>query len=216
MFGKGLTPEDIGNIGEARTARFLEKLPADDYTILHDLMIADSNGRTTQIDHIVVSRYGVFVIETKCFKGWVFGDEKSRVWTQSLSVGGRWFSDTEKHTFQNPIRQNWRHIYVLAERLNLPKRLFRNVVVFAGDAEIKTEVPDYVMSEYDVAGYIRSFEAVLLSDAQVGRIVSMLQRHAQPKEEEQRVHHVQMLQEAHAPVSEGAQAPRCPRYGSPM
>ena len=101
LFGKGLTPEDIGNIGEARTARFLGKLPADDYTILHDLMVADSNGRTTQIDHIVVSRYGVFVIETKCFKGWIFGDEKSRVWTQSLSVGGRWFSDTEKHIFQN-------------------------------------------------------------------------------------------------------------------
>ena len=56
-------------------------------------------------------------------------------------------------------------IYVLAEQLNLPKRLFQNVVVFAGDAEIKTEIPDYVMSEYDVAGYIRSFEAVLLGDA---------------------------------------------------
>ena len=81
LFGKGLTPEDIGNIGEARTARYLRKLPADDYTILHDLMVADSNGRTTQIDHIVVSRYGLFVIETKCFKGWIFGDEKSRVWT---------------------------------------------------------------------------------------------------------------------------------------
>jgi hypothetical protein len=45
------------------------------------------------------------MIETKCFKGWIFGDEKSRVWTQSLSVGGRWFSDTEKHTFQNPTKK---------------------------------------------------------------------------------------------------------------
>ena len=216
LFGKGLTPEDIGNIGEARTARYLRKLPADDYTILHDLMVADSNGRTTQIDHIVVSRYGLFVIETKCFKGWIFGDEKSRVWTQSLSLGRGWFAGTEKHTFQNPIRQNWRHIYGLAEQLKLPKRLFRNVVVFAGDAEIKTEVPDYVMSAYNVAEYVRSFEAVLLSDAQVARIVSKLQRYAQLKEEEQRFQHVQMLQETHAPVSEGDQAPRCPRCGSPM
>ena len=90
------------------------------------------------------------------------------------------------------------------------------MVVFVGDAEIKTEVPDYVMSEYDVAGYIRSFESALLSDAQVARIVSKLQRYAQPKEEEQRIQHVQMLQETHAPVSEGGQAPRCPRCGSPM
>jgi DNA topoisomerase-3 len=44
----------------------------------------------------------------------------------------------------------------------------------------------------------------------------MLQRHAQPKEEEQRVRHVQMLQEAHDPVSEGGHSPRCPRCGSPM
>lgn len=217
--GAGITPEDIGNVGEARTARYLRKLPPETYTVFHDLTIADSNGRTTQIDHIVVSPFGVFVIETKCYKGWIFGDEKSRVWTQSLSCGRGWFADTEKHTFQNPIRQNWRHIYVLAERLNLPKRIFFNVVVFAGDAEIKTDVPDYVMSEYDVTGYIKSFQSIQLNESTMRRVVSTLERFNQPLREEEKVQHVQMLHVLHAPppiVDKEEPTPKCPRCGAEM
>lgn len=216
--GVGLTPEDIGNVGEARTARRLGRLPGDDYTVFHDLTVVDSTGRTTQIDHIVVSRFGIFVIETKCYKGWIFGDEKSRVWTQSLSCGRGWFADTEKHTFQNPIRQNWRHIYVLAERLRLPKRVFFNVVVFAGDAEIKTDVPDYVMTEYDVDGYIRSFQTCLFTEETINRIISTLERFDRPLEEEQKIRHAAMLEEFHGEhyTSDAEAAPSCPRCGAGM
>lgn len=49
---------------------------SDEYVILNDLLF-ESNGRSTQIDHVIVSTYGVFVIETKGYKGWILGGENS-------------------------------------------------------------------------------------------------------------------------------------------
>jgi hypothetical protein len=51
---------------------------------LHDITIPSVKGKTTQIDHVVVSEYGVFVIETKNYTGWIVGDEKSDYWTQVI------------------------------------------------------------------------------------------------------------------------------------
>lgn len=30
--------------------------------------------KTTQVDHVIVANYGIFVIETKNYKGWIIGD----------------------------------------------------------------------------------------------------------------------------------------------
>jgi hypothetical protein len=69
--------------------------------------VLPSQGSTTQIDHVLVSVYGIFVIETKNMKGWIFGDERSAQWTQSIFG--------KKSRFQNPLRQNYRHVKALAE-----------------------------------------------------------------------------------------------------
>ena len=60
---------------------------------------------TSQIDHLVLSEYGIFVIETKRYKGWIFGSEKAENWTQVIFK--------EKHQFRNPVKQNWSHVYAL-------------------------------------------------------------------------------------------------------
>ena len=59
-----------GAIGEKRVAHILKKLPEDRYIVINNLLI-QNNGYTTQIDHIVVSVYGFFVIETKTYQGWI-------------------------------------------------------------------------------------------------------------------------------------------------
>ena len=53
----------IGFFGELWTKKDLKKLPKE-YKILNNIMIKVNNS-THQIDHIVVSKYGIFVIETK-------------------------------------------------------------------------------------------------------------------------------------------------------
>ena len=71
-----------GAIGEKRVAHILKKLPEDRYKVINNLLIRN-NGYTTQIDHIVVSVYGIFVIETKTYQGWIYGGENSDYWTQT-------------------------------------------------------------------------------------------------------------------------------------
>lgn len=55
--------EAIGDYGEKMVSSFLEDLDCEDYRIYNDLLIRNGN-YTTQVDHIVISRYGVFVLET--------------------------------------------------------------------------------------------------------------------------------------------------------
>ena len=211
--------EHIGRIGEALTECALRQLPVGEYVVLNNLIVADSEGKTTQIDHVVISRFGIFVIETKCYSGWIFGYEKSQVWTQTLPCGRGWWSYVEKNTFQNPIRQNWRHIYVLAERLNLPRRYFHNLVVFTGTAEFKTTVPANVMNEDEVAAYIMSFDKVIISAAGKDKFVADIQNLNASTTEQQRINHVHMLYVEHSPaptVRANRERPFCPKCGAEM
>ena len=209
----------VGKVGESRTKQYLKRLPADEYIVLNDLTITDSKGITTQIDHLIVSQYGIFVIETKCYSGWIFGDEKGRVWTQTLPCGRGWWSHAEKYTFQNPLRQNWRHIYVLSEQLKLSKENFFNVVVFAGDAEFKTELPYNVMHEMDLISYIKSFDKKILSAPYRDKMVADIQRLDAAVTDQQKAAHVYKLQVVHSlppTVSNKDAPPRCPQCGAMM
>ena len=101
------SPSQKGKRGERLVAMRLRKGLSDEYLILNDIYLPLPDGTTTQIDHIVVSQYGVFVDETKTYSGWIFGDEKSKDWTQSIY--------RKKSRFQNPMRQNFN----LLQSLNL-------------------------------------------------------------------------------------------------
>ncbi|MBE6286353.1 MAG: NERD domain-containing protein [Bacteroidales bacterium] len=99
------SPQNIGKRGERRVARKLDWL-SQEYITLNDLLLPTRYG-TTQIDHVVVSPYGIFVIETKNYKGWIFGHENSEEWRQSLLGKKRfWGWSSEQHKFRSPIRQN--------------------------------------------------------------------------------------------------------------
>ena len=130
MFVYSLNKHKIkGAIGESKVASQLNKLPKDEYKVLNDIFIETSRG-TTQIDHVVISLYGIFVIETKYYKGWIHGNEKSEYWTQSI------YSNQTK--FRNPIKQNWAHIYALKEALSDFKYIkYHSIIVFAGSGELR-------------------------------------------------------------------------------
>ncbi|MGQ7872147.1 nuclease-related domain-containing protein [Bacillus sp. 1A] len=88
--------------GERLVKRILGKLDSKSYYVLHDVTVHTEYGDTTQIDHIVIAETGVFVIETKNYEGWICGSEKSARWTQGIF--------RKKSSFQNPFRQNYKHI----------------------------------------------------------------------------------------------------------
>ncbi len=122
-------PKIKGAKGEYSVERRLRKLNRKEYIIFNDIYIK-INGRSTQIDHLVISVYGIFVIETKYYSGWIHGNEKSEYWTQSFYK--------KKTKFRNPIKQNWSHIYFLKNVLSNFKQVkYYPIIVFAGNAKLK-------------------------------------------------------------------------------
>ncbi len=125
-------PKAKGAKGELRVARQLRKLKDEQYKVFNDVLIRTGT-RSSQIDHIVVSIYGIYVIETKNYSGWIHGNENSEYWTQSIY--------NEKAKFRNPIKQNWAHIYALKEVLSDFQQVrYYPIVVFAGSGELKNIV----------------------------------------------------------------------------
>lgn len=156
-----------GQMGEAMVGwAVLRKLDRECYHVFHDLYLQRPDGKgTTQIDHIVVSRFGIFVIETKNMTGWIFGDVASRQWTQCLY--------RKKQRFQNPLHQNALHVNALARTLELPATCFHNVVFFVGDAVIKTDLPANVMTR-GLRQFIEARTNELLSSRDLNRVTSIL------------------------------------------
>ena len=145
-----------GKIGEltinVATSLHLNK---EEYTNIKNITLQLNDGSTTQIDHIIVSRYGIFVIETKNMKGWIFGNEHQKMWTQQIFK--------EKYPFLNPLHQNYRHTKALEEILKLPKESFISIVVFIGDCKLKTDMPENVFVNAKFTSYIESFKEERLS-----------------------------------------------------
>ena len=145
-----------GKVGEftvnIATSIHLDK---EKYINIHNITLQLNDGSTTQIDHVIVSRYGIFVIETKNMKGWIFGDEHQEKWTQQIFK--------EKHRFQNPLRQNYRHTKALEEILALPPESIMSIVVFIGDCKFKTTMPKNVFINAKYTSYIESFQEEKLS-----------------------------------------------------
>lgn len=93
-----------GEIGEDLVLKTLEHL-GDEYFLLNDV-----NFYKTQIDHVLISVYGIYTIETKYYDGLIEGSEDDWEWTQSFRE--------KKRRFENPIRQAKRHSIRLNKVLN--------------------------------------------------------------------------------------------------
>lgn len=175
-------------------------LDKQQYHLIKNVTLPVEDG-TTQIDHVIVSRYGVFVIETKNMKGWIFGGEKQPTWTQKI------YRHTNK--FQNPLRQNYRHVKALENSLQIASEKLHSVVVFLGGATFKTPMPENVTYPLGYLKYIRSKREVVFSDKEVKNIKTKIERgRLSPTRETHRVH-VESLKKRKAEVSASAVCPKC-------
>ena len=168
IFIKLKMPEWKGKYSEKLVNNRLVELP-DEYTIFHNLLF-EADGHSTQIDHVVVSPYGVFVIETKGYKGWILGGEYSGYWTQVIYKS--------KHKFYNPIKQNKGHVRFLRGMLrNSFDVLFIPIVVFNNDAELKVHTGNHiVVNRCNLKRVISKYKTPVFNDEQVKWIVRTIQQ----------------------------------------
>ena len=160
-----------GRRGEKRVFNILSKSLPDGFIVLNDIYLPLPDGTTTQIDHIVVSQYGVFVIETKNYSGRIFANARDDEWTET-------FPGRKGYRFPNPINQNRHHIRVLAERLDISEDYFHSVVAFTENCTFKTPLPDGVVHTVALADYIKSFDRVQIDPAQVPEVADAIRKWA--------------------------------------
>jgi restriction system protein len=169
------------------------------YQRFHDVIVPSRNG-TSQIDHILVSQYGLFIVETKNLGGWIFGSEENQKWTQSLYG--------QKYQFQNPLRQAYRQKKVLSEFLEIDEATINIVVLFVGDCKFKTSMPSNVIKS-GIGSYIKKFRGVVLSPEQVDKITATLNRHISESGLTKKDHLKSLHQRHNSPGI-------CPKCGSAM
>jgi len=134
---------------------FLDK---NKYDLLKNVTLPTENG-STQVDHIIVSVYGVFVVETKNMKGWILGNPNQKLWTQGV------YKKSIK--FQNPLHQNYKHVRTLESLLGLNEQQVFSVIVFVGDGTFKSDMPENVTSRKGYITYIKSKTRSVLSESEV-------------------------------------------------
>lgn len=174
------------NSGEALVSRvLLSHFGPPDYHLMNHVTIRMDDG-TTQVDHILVSRFGVFVIETKDYGGWLFAGAADATWTQ---VRFR-----RRFTFQNPLFQNKRHVRAVRGLLDfLPPEAVKSVVVFSGDAEFKTEIPQGVIAIGQLADYVKQQTEGIMSLNRLQFCVGRLETARLAISAETDVEHIQSL-----------------------
>ena len=134
---KTVAPKQVavrkGEIGEYKIDIQLDQLPKD-CRYLSDLLIKNPKATSgySQIDHVVLTPYGIYVIETKNYQGTIYGGKDRKTW----SVNG-------KFKMMNPFVQNYGHIKALASLID-PKyqNFFISIVSFTKRSTFKVDL-DY-------------------------------------------------------------------------
>jgi hypothetical protein len=162
------TAEQRGKQGEDAVNAVLDEYCRHSGACLFDNVTMQFKDGTTQIDHILLSKKGVLVIETKNYSGWIFAETEDVTWTQ---VTGK-----RKNTFQNPLRQNYKHWLAVQSVLSfLPQEVMQSIVVFTGNAQFKTDIPAGVLFIDELKDFLAVFDFGRITDSKIKRSVTCIQ-----------------------------------------
>ena len=195
-----------GSIGERKVAKILKSLPEPEYRVLNNVMLSTSNG-TTQIDHVVVSVYGIFVIETKNYKGWIRGKEYSDTWTQNIYG--------HKYTLKNPLHQNYGHIKALQQLLEIPEELFVSIVAFSTKATIKVKTKQNLIYFSELKRTIKEYSKPRIAQESLDELANIITTANIDSKENRKVH----IQNIHAKTEEKEELVEqgiCPKCGGKL
>ena len=165
--------------GELTVSKELKRLGGK-YTVLNDILLRTSHG-TCQIDHIVLSPYRIFVIETKNISGKITGNDEWKEWY--------WHGKGFNKTIYNPVMQNLRHVEVLSDTLGLSADSFISIIVFTGKAHIRVETSHAVMFLGQLVPFIKLFRSEHLPVSTILQIKDKLQKYniTDPSEREKHI-----------------------------
>ena len=125
---------DIGRYGEFLVYDELKTLEDQGVRLLFNAYIPKPDGTTSEVDVIIITKCGLFIVESKNYSGWIFGDKHRKMWMQMIGRG-------IKNQFYNPIWQNHSHCKYLKELLNIDESCLTSYIVFSDRCELKKVPP---------------------------------------------------------------------------
>ena len=216
------SPRQKGKRGEMRIHNILMRLP-DEYHVMDDVMLKTTNG-TTQIDLVVVSKYGAFAIETKYYHGKIYGNDNTHEWTQIIVTKVTYskkpwktYTYVTKNLFYNPVKQAVGHMYWIKENLKeWPYLEVVPIVVFTGNADIsKVSSQNHVIYDTSLLSTIQAYQTSYITDADVKAVVERLSS-KNIREGVDNKTHVRNVKEAKHQTDSKIALGICPRCGGTL
>ena len=196
-----------GKAGERNVSFRLSRLPSE-YKVINNLQLKFGNW-TSQIDHVVVSPYGVFVIETKNYTGIITGGENSAEWTKNMYGN--------KYGFHNPIFQNESHIKAIRKCLGDYGSLrIIPIVAFSNKSKLRVKLESKTVVYFSqLRRTIRAYREVCISDVQVTEIYNKLHE-ANVEDRGFKRAHVKDVKAQSAKAEQKIRDGVCPRCGGEL
>ena len=185
-----------GRLGELHVSSIIGDSAFGRRYVFNDVLLKNGS-RTSQIDHILVNRAGVFSIETKKISGAILGSMDSDKWTQ--------WNKREQRTFYNPIKQNETHIRIIKEIIGEKYPVFSLIVFVNDNKPIFSSDIVVNMSEFRSA-LIEKSRAINLSSEEIENVSSLIREHISHSAVE-REKHIEMAKQTKNALDAG----RCPR-----
>lgn len=149
--------------------KIISVLGKEKYVLLNDILLPSNNNiGMTQIDHIIVSYFGIFCIETKAYNGYIFGRAIDENWTQTFY--------NRKTRFYNPLKQNYCHIKAIEELLK-PLNFniqIRSFIIFPNAKKLNIIGTDSVGYAKDIIKKIEFFNRQVFSYEDIKKIVELI------------------------------------------
>lgn len=214
LFGDVIA-EYKGERGEHKASNAAGKALAGHNAIsMCDVYLPWPDGRTAQIDQIIIADSGIYVLEVKNYKGWIFGNERNQYWTQILTTGIR--GESIKNRLYNPIKQNATHISCIRRNIRDYTVLIHSVIVFSDESEFKDVTyyssDVYVVYQSRLKSTLRDIDNQykgILSDEDIERISAKLTMAASGADKGNHVQKVHASQDIRRETEARGVCPRC-------
>ncbi len=119
-----------GYRGEKITKEILKNLNKDDFSFFHDVMFFYGDMKTVQMDFLIISRFGIYIVETKNWNGILKGDCQSKYW------------QLNKKRVYSPSMQVYAHKQILTRLLSYTKddKRFFPIVHIVGSCSLEGKI----------------------------------------------------------------------------
>jgi len=154
------------NVGEALVANAIAAGFKRQHVLLNNVTLQNA-AASVQIDHLLVADTGIFVIETKHYTGWIFGNPSDRHWTQVIY--------RFRSKFRNPIHQNYGHMKAVQSLFTLPMEAYFSVVVFTGEAELKSDFGPEVLRLHELIPYLTTNRPAIFDERKIAYVVGRIE-----------------------------------------